>query len=64
MQTKKPELLTGEELVNYLLDNPVKGNFKFDSLSPSMWSDLLNFRPEFADVANTICSFEEFNNND
>ena len=65
MQTENPEMLTSHDLVNYLLANPtVRGNFKFDSLSPSMWSDLLSFRPEFADVANSICSFEEFDAND
>ena len=65
MQTENPEMLTGYDLVNYLIANPtVKGNFKFDSLSSSMWSELLIAQPGFADVANSICLFEEFNAND
>ena len=53
MQTENPEMLTGHDLVNYLIANPtVRGNFKYDSFLSCMWRNLLIAQPGFADVAN------------
>jgi ankyrin repeat protein len=59
-----PERLSGPDLANYLIDHPeAEGDFKWDTLQPGMWKNLLIASPRVPDFI-SFCPLEKFTGTD